>query len=92
MTLTPLQINGDCTIENIGQLHRKLNAHFSAKEGVAIDLSAMESIDAAGIQLLISFKNSAAAKGIKLHLSGIPDFLGQSLQGLGLDPNFLARG
>jgi len=89
MNPVPIEITGDCTLPNLGKLHRQLTSRLTAAEAVNIDLSAMASIDAAGVQLLLAMKKNAAAAGKTFTLLAPPDFLEQTLQNLGLDPDLL---
>jgi ABC-type transporter Mla MlaB component len=59
----PLALSGDLSLRSIAELHAKLTQAFAAHDAVAIGTDAVESIDVASVQLLVSATKTAAAQG-----------------------------
>lgn len=62
-SLHPLQLSGDLSLRSIAELHAKLTEAIAAHDAVAVDTAAVESIDVAAVQLLVSATKTAAAQG-----------------------------
>ena len=61
---TGLTVKGNCLIQELEPLVKSLGELVeSDRNSIQIDLSNVESIDTAGIQLLVSCRNSALARG-----------------------------
>ncbi|MBN1781316.1 MlaE family lipid ABC transporter permease subunit [bacterium] len=76
-----LAIEGELTIPMVSlvlkQAGQLLELH--AQPDLSVDLSRVEKIDTAGVVLLETLKNSAAAKNIRLHWTRIPAFVDQAM-------------
>jgi ABC-type transporter Mla MlaB component len=59
----PLHLSGDLSLRSISELHSRLTEAVTAHPAVSIDTSAVESIDVAAVQLLVSATRTAAAQG-----------------------------
>ena len=73
----------DDLLEHLGPLARKCN--------VALDLSSVERIDAAGITALVSLYQAACESGHRFSLTNVPDHVAQILTLVGLDRFFLSH-
>jgi anti-anti-sigma factor len=73
----------DVLLEHVGPLVRKCN--------VAIDLSSVERIDAAGITALVSLYRNACESGRHFSLTNVPDHVAQILALVGLDRFLLSH-
>jgi anti-sigma B factor antagonist len=63
-----LPIEGELTIYTAADLKVKIVTAFAAEQPIEIDLSQVDEIDSAGLQLLILAKREAAAAGRALSL------------------------
>lgn len=70
-------------LERLGPLVRKCN--------VALDLSSVERIDAAGITALVSLYRGACESGHRFSLTNVSDHVGQILALVGLDRFLLSH-
>ena len=79
------------TIQEVEEAQKALLIWLSEKEPEEIlDLSRIERIDMCGIQLLLSLQNSLREQGgVPLLLSGLCDFLRQSIELSGCAPLLL---
>lgn len=85
-TATParLRLAGEMTIYAASDLHRQLLAHFGDCGGMALDLSAVEEIDCAALQLLLCARQHATAAGKAFELAAISRPVGALLDLFGL--------
>ena len=58
-----LQLVGDLDIYSVESARDALLTHLTRNSGLELDLGGVETCDAAGLQLLLSAKRSAAASG-----------------------------
>jgi ABC-type transporter Mla MlaB component len=65
----PLALSGDLSLRAIGALHAELKQAVAEHPAIAIDTSAVESADVAGLQLLVAAARTAAAAGHTLTLN-----------------------
>ena len=88
--MSTLHLPPELTIYTVAELHRLWMTWVGetttpGTETVAVDGSAVNEVDAAGLQLLMSLANMLAAKGLRLQVLGTSHVLKTSLQALGLD-------
>jgi len=65
-----LAIEGEMTIYHAAELRTRILAAQAGAQTLEIDLSAVEEMDTAGLQLLLMAKRSALASGRELRLLG----------------------
>jgi anti-sigma B factor antagonist len=65
-----VEVTKDLTIYHAAQLKEALLAPLARAEGIELDLSRVEEIDSAGMQLLVLLKREAADAGKYLRLVG----------------------
>lgn len=58
---TPLALTGLLHIDTVDDLHKCLMDHVAGRGAISLDVSEIESCDAAGLQLLLALKRSADA-------------------------------
>lgn len=66
-------IVGDLTIYTVNQVKSVLLAHVDVQPGLSLDLSQVVEIDTAGLQLLVSAKNTLARSGKPMSLCNPSD-------------------
>lgn len=64
-----LKIGPDCFIGNAVEVHARLLNSLRTNEELLVDLSTVERIDTAGIQLLLAAEREAACLGVRLSFS-----------------------
>jgi anti-anti-sigma factor len=69
MPLVPLAIAQDMTIYHAAELKSQLLAVLADGDGLALDLSQVDQIDTAGLQLLLLAKREAARAGKPMQLT-----------------------
>ena len=86
---TRLTVKGNCLIQELEPLVKSLGELVeSDRNSIQIDLSNVESIDTAGIQLLASCRNSALARGKSFSIVLMSDPVREALQITGLQQIF----
>ena len=86
---TGLTVKGICLIQELEPLVKSLGELVeSDRNSIQIDLSNVESIDTAGIQLLASCRNSALARGKSFSIALMSDPVREALQITGLQQIF----
>ena len=86
---TGLTVKGNCLIQELEPLVNSLGELVeSDRNSIQIDLSNVESIDTAGIQLLASCRNSALARGKSFSIALMSDPVREALQITGLQQIF----
>jgi len=86
---TGLTVKGNCLIQELEPLVKSLGELVeSDRNSIQIDLSNVESIDTAGIQLLASCRNSALARGKTFSIALMSDPVREALQITGLHQIF----
>ena len=86
---TGLTVKGNCLIQELEPLVKSLGELVeSDRNSIQIDLSNVESIDTAGIQLLASCRNSALARGKSFSIAFMSDPVREALQITGLQQIF----
>ncbi|USQ95271.1 STAS domain-containing protein [Caulobacter sp. RL271] len=63
---------GELTLPFVAAQHSELRALLASSSGVEIDLEAIDDVDLAGVQILLSARLSAAAQGKSLALTKAP--------------------
>lgn len=87
----PLMIEGTLDISRCSDVHRQIISSFdesSPADPSHLDLSKLETIDTAGVQLLISLIMSENKNSTTVKLDGLNDELQHNINMLGLE-NFL---
>ena len=86
---TGLTVKGNCLIQELEPLVKSLGELVeSDRNSIQIDLSNVESIDTAGIQLLASCRNSALARGKSFSIALMSEPVREALQITGLQQIF----
>ena len=86
---TGLTVKGNCLIQELEPLVKSLGELVeSDRNSIQIDLSNVESIDTAGIQLLASCRNSALARGKSFSIALMSETVREALQITGLQQIF----
>ena len=86
---TGLTVKGNCLIQELGPLVKSLGELVeSDRNRIQLDLSNVESIDTAGIQLLASCRNSALSRGKTFSIALMSDPVRVALQITGLQQMF----
>lgn len=78
----PMRFDGLCGIARIGELHRLL-VEALPRERIEIDLSGVESVDTALVQLLVSASATASRRNKAFRLTGVPDDVAASFRRAG---------
>ncbi|MFO1436298.1 MAG: STAS domain-containing protein [Gammaproteobacteria bacterium] len=71
-------------IGQVKDLHTELLARLQQPEATDIDLSAVENVDAAGLQLMVAFQQEAIKRGQQVKIRGARESVVKSLSLLGL--------
>jgi ABC-type transporter Mla MlaB component len=93
-TPASLQLPGELTIFAVAELLEPWQAWLASLPDAApaaVQADAVEQVDAAGLQLLLSLQRTAAAQGHGLQLQQPSDALRQGCQALGLEGWLLAH-
>ena len=86
---TGITIKGNCLIQELELLLKSLGEMVeSDRNSIQLDLSNVESIDTAGIQLLASCRNTALARGKTFSIISMSDSVRDALQITGLHKIF----
>lgn len=72
-TVTRLEISGAMTIERAGELREALVKAFQPGKAVQLSLSAVNAVDASGLQLLCSAHRTAVSKGVDVSVEGLDE-------------------
>lgn len=73
------------TIATVGELHPKLCATLGVTSTVAVDVSQVDSVDAAGMQLLMTYCQDAMAQNVKVTWTTPSDAVRQAAKTLGME-------
>ena len=68
-------VKGDMSFATANALLRKSEKLFARHQSLAIDLSAVEKADSAGLALIIEWKSQAANRQADMQINGVPDTL-----------------
>ena len=86
---TGLTVKGNCLIQELDPLVKSLGELVeSDRNSIQLDLSNVETIDTAGIQLLAACRNTALARGKTFSISSMSDSVRDALQLTGLQEIF----
>ena len=86
---TGITVKGNCLIQELEILVKSLGELVeSDRNSIQLDLSNVEAIDTAGIQLLASCRNSALARGKTFSIVSMSDSVRDALQITGLQKIF----
>ena len=86
---TGITVKGNCLIQELELLVKSLGELVeSDRNSIQLDLSKVESIDTAGIQLLASCRNSSLARGKTFSIVSMSDSVREALQITGLHKIF----
>ena len=89
LEVTGLTVKGNCLIQELEPLVKSLvELVESDRNSIQLDLSNVESIDTAGIQLLASCRNSALARGKSFSIALMSEPVREALQITGLQQIF----
>ena len=81
---TTIQLDADLTISQVGVWLTRLADETLADNEVIIDASELVRVDASGLQLLLAFKKSCAAKNIAVALFNVPKTIQELIRVSGL--------
>ena len=79
-----LTLDGSLQIKDVEAMQQRLMATFDGAATVTVDISGIQSIDTAGIQLLLAYQGEAAKRQIAVDFSGDSPAVVQALLMLGL--------
>ncbi len=82
-----LALEGDVQVVFLERLHQALAQAFGQPDTVQIDLSAVTSVDTAGLQLLLAFARSRQEKE-STRFTGPPGFFKKALELAGMEGHF----
>ena len=86
---TGLTVKGNCLIQELEPLVKSLGELVeSDRNSIQLDLAQVESIDTAGIQLLVSCRNSALASGKSFIIVSVSETVKEALKISGLQQIF----
>ena len=86
---TGLTVKGNCLIQELEPLVKSMGELVeSDRNAIQLDLSQVESIDTAGIQLLVSCRNSALASGKSFIIVSVSETVKEALKISGLQQIF----
>jgi anti-anti-sigma regulatory factor len=71
-------------IGQVKNLRAELLARLQQRDAISIDLSKTDTVDAAGLQLLVAFHQEAMKRGLQVKIAGAYESVKQSLSLLGL--------
>lgn len=73
------------TIATVGELHPKLCSTLGGTSAVAVDVSQVDSVDAAGMQLLMTYRQDAMAQNVKVTWMTPSEAMRQAAKTLGME-------
>ncbi len=79
-----IHLDAELTIAQVGVWRKRLVDEAPAGNEVMIDASELIRVDAAGLQLLLAFKKSCAAKNIAVALFNVPKTIQELIRVSGL--------
>src|SRR5579872_2922584 len=79
-----LKITGALDINTVAEIHTALRELFSHPSNLSLDLSEIETCDAAGLQLLQSAEKTAETSARRLEFVGVPAAVRDTASALGL--------
>ena len=82
---TTIACGDSLDISGVGELHQQLSKALKAGRAVTLDASQVQRADAAGLQLLAAFCQSARSRGVTVTWRQPPEVFNQSASLLGLD-------
>lgn len=85
-------VEGELTIYQVSGYHKDFLNKCSSAETIAIDLSNVEELDAAGVQLLLSLEKQQHNKGGSLSLAGQNQQIVETMEVLNLSAHFKCHG
>jgi ABC-type transporter Mla MlaB component len=77
-------LDASLQIKDVEQAHRRLLAALGGASSVSVDVSPIDVIDTAGLQLLLALQRGAASGGVPVEFHGESAALSQALSILGL--------
>jgi len=83
--VTGLRITGELNIYRAGELKQTLLEALSGARAVDIDLSQVDEIDSAGVQLIVATRKQAYVSGKGLRIVDHSPAVAQAIELLGLD-------
>ncbi len=91
MDTVPLRLDPSLRIEEVESRRNLLLERLRGPGPVMIDVSGLESVDTAGVQLLLACRREATRRGVQLEYCGESPALTDALQRLGLAEAVLGR-
>lgn len=88
-SITEINCGEQLTIAHSGEIYARLLAAMAEGQAVNIDISAIERIDTAALQLLYSFQLDAEAQGLVTIWSEASNVFCDAVDILGMDPFYL---
>lgn len=85
MPQTTIACGDSLDISGVGELHRQLSKVLKDGQAVTLDASQVQRADAAGLQLLAAFCQTARSRGVTVTWRQPPEVFNQSACLLGLD-------
>ena len=86
---TGLTVKGNCLIQELEPLVKSMvDLVESDRNAIQLDLAKVESIDTAGIQLLVSCRNSTLARGKTFIIGAMSETVSEALEISGLQQIF----
>lgn len=86
--LVTLELEDSLTIAEVSALQERLLLHVQAMDPLQIDACEVESVDAAGLQLIASAFKTAREKGLALSLTAVSETFLAAARQIGLDALF----
>ncbi len=80
----PLRIDGDLSIRNTEDLHRRFSTALEAGGGMVVDFAGVEACDAAALQLICSVSKTAARRGQGFRVTALAPAIEEAAAAIGL--------
>lgn len=81
---TLLHLGAGLEIKDVESVHKQLASMLERGSSVTLDISHVVAMDTAGVQLLLSFQNEAAKRGVAIDFSGRSSAFTHALTAVGL--------
>ncbi len=79
-----LRLDGELTISRSGELLEVLGGSLEGNERLVADFSQVQECDAAGLQLLLSWRKTAAERGRRIRITALSAAIHAAADALGL--------
>ena len=84
--ITDIEFGESLSIARVGEIYTQLLTSFAEQQAVNLDLSQLERVDTAAIQLLYSFQRDALAQGLVIIWSNPSKVFCDAVDILGIHP------